>query len=150
MKKIFSLFLLSTFSILSCQKESGGDYIIFGSSACECVGQCIVLYKLDDLHLYKMSNKVQFCTKPSDIHWTQQPDSSFKKASVLKQNTPMILKEKGGTVGCPDCADQGTVIFEIKKSSGDVNWRLDPSLRRNSSNSFSDAITTIDSVLRSL
>ena len=136
--------------MLSCQKESGSDYIIFGTSACECLGKCIVLYKLDDVHLYKMSNKVQYCTRPSSINWMQQPDSSFKKASVLKQNTPTILKEKGGTVGCPDCADQGTVIFEIKKSSGDVNWRLDPWMRRSSTSRFSDAIATVESVLGSL
>jgi hypothetical protein len=151
MKKILIFLLLSTLSILSCQKESGNDYIIFGSSACECAGShCIVLYKLDDAHLYKMSNTVQGCTRPSNLQWVQQPDSSFQKATILKQNTPPILKETGGTVGCPDCADQGTVIFEIKKPSGDVNWRLDPSEYKNTNSRFSAAIIAIGSVLRSL
>ena len=79
-----------------------------------------------------MSNTTQGCMRPTDLNWTELPDSSFQKATALKQEMSDILKKKGGTVGCPDCVDQGTVIFEIYKPSSSIKWQLDPSeIRRN-------------------
>ena len=150
MKKELGLLLTIMVCFLGCQKENTTiDHIIFGASACECAGKCITLYKLDDQHLYKMSNTTQGCMRPTDLNWTELPDSSFQKATALKQEISGILKEKGGTVGCPDCADQGMVIFEIYKPSGNIKWRLDPSeIRRNTS--FSQPIKRISDVLGSL
>ena len=150
MKKELGLLLTIMVCFLGCHKENPTiDHIIFGSSACECAGKCITLYKLDDQHLYKMSNTVQGCMRPTDLNWTELPDSSFQKATALKQEMSGILKEKGGTVGCPDCVDQGTIIFEIYKTSSSIKWRLDPAeIRRNTA--FSQPIKRISDVLGSL
>ena len=149
MKKKLSLLLTLTVLLWGCRKEYPIDYVIFGHSACECAGQCITLYRLDDQHLYKMSNTVRRCTRPTNLNWTQLPDSSFQKATALKQDMSDTLKTKGGTVGCPDCADQGTIIFEIYGQSHSIKWQLDPSeIRRNTA--FSEPIKRISSVISSL
>ena len=97
-----------------------------------------------------MSNTVKNCSRPTNLKWVELPDSLFQKAISLKRNTPAVLKETGGTVGCPDCRDQGTILFEIHKSSGNVDWKLDIDETRNPNSTFSQAIKDIDDILQIL
>lgn len=139
MKNIFvaALLLLA----VSCQKDEAPevgkapvvDYFIFGNFYGECSGNCAVFYKYvpqsDQVFVDEMTYFSFEATE--DIPFGTAPLSDNKSGiaqGLLEQITSKLPDVDNGTLGCPDCADQGGAYIAVKKDGELRYWIIDPSL----------------------
>ncbi|MCB0510207.1 MAG: hypothetical protein H6579_07670 [Chitinophagales bacterium] len=128
MKYFFNLTLiLALFSLISCKKEkdlSNEDYLLFGHFYGMCMGEsCIEYYKLDAAHLYEDMND-NYNGAPFDF--VELNANKFELTKDLIDFFPSeLLSEADGTMGCPDCADQGGILISYYFEGSLRTWRLD-------------------------
>jgi hypothetical protein len=134
MKKLFFLILIvMTIFITACnndEAENSTDYIIFGYSYGECQGEdCIKYFKVDQKGVYEYDDNclptlISSCV---DTNPTKLSDDKFDIAITLFNNFPTDLyDESGGTLGCPDCHDQGALYLQISsEDDGLKDWNID-------------------------
>lgn len=130
MKYIFQVVLITVISSLllgaGCKKTAKSvtaeDQIIFGISHGHCVGKCRSTYVLDNKTLYAdTSNNRAYIFELKKL-----PDSFFQKAKFVMTDFPeYLLKNTNQTFGCPDCADQGTIVLTRIVKQDTLSWRLD-------------------------
>ena len=125
MKLILKSNLIIAFVLLvvasSCQKDGLGldgekDYIIFGSSYGFCEGECATSYLLKHDGLYKSTSYLR--TGRLNTFSEKLNAEKFNQVRGFEQKIPAeFLDEKKPetTFGCPDCTDQGRVVFGLRK-----------------------------------
>ena len=130
MKKVLFLALLFA---ASCAKQpneadpNASDYFIFGIYYGECSGNCAVLFKLQGDQLYADEN-VTYLFPVAALAFQNQSLAADKVALAqnLYQNIPASLwNEKDGTIGCPDCRDQGGYYIKVSTDGKVREWFLD-------------------------
>ena len=124
MKKLLPVLLavcLSACSKNSCDPPTG---FVFGEAFGECVGDCARVYKISGEKMYEdnMINYNRLSFKDTPL-----PDSLYQVARHLADNIPdFLIDHDSGTLGCPDCADQGNVYIEFYLQGCMHRWKLDP------------------------
>lgn len=106
-------------------KLGSGDYLVFGKYHGFCVGDCTVLYKLENDQLYAddldhgIEQPIPFMPTPMDM-------AKHALAKHLLSAFPnALLNTDKRTFGCPDCSDQGGYYVELKLD-GEINiWNID-------------------------
>lgn len=123
------LVLLMAIGLFSCKKTETVEtdvfeYLIFGSYAGECIGECATIYKLTGDMLYV--DDMEYYTQDISFNSTALSQAQFDIAEVLRTEFPVdILAETEDTFGCPDCYDQGGYIVEWKTNAITKRWHLD-------------------------
>jgi hypothetical protein len=105
--------------------------VTFGKAYGECMDSCAIIYSVSkyritkdvyssvfDLYEGRRSGKHTFIE--------EDHDGSF---NACKPWVPllMVLVPEGFTVGCPDCWDQGNILFEIEAFGKKKTYSIDPS-----------------------
>ncbi len=127
MKKLL-ISLLVIISITSCKEseEPLEDAFVFGRWSAFCTGNCVQIYKLENDKLY-VDNLNSF-RQAGTITYSPTPLSNqyVAKAKSLKETFPSYLLENPFTViGCPDCADQGSIYLAFDNREGALYWQID-------------------------
>lgn len=129
MKKWFFLFLIMATSFSACHENwllnrDKGDHIIFGYFYGHCVGaDCVRIFKLTDNNLYRDENN-KYPGKGPYV-WKKMTNKAFSIAENLPDYFPDEYLPAPQTYGCPDCADQGGIVFIIEDASTTKIWSLD-------------------------
>ncbi|MEQ1745106.1 MAG: hypothetical protein ABMA02_06765 [Saprospiraceae bacterium] len=128
MKKM--LFFLALATVIGCSKEAESDsgYFIFGYAHGFCVGNCVTVFKLEDDSLVADDDAAYASlTSPSiPFQSTNLPSDKVALAKGLQAQIPAALyNEPDGSVGCPDCRDQGLFYLKIKTGDTVREWRID-------------------------
>lgn len=137
MKKLSLLLLLLL--VLGCKKDTTApvdldklDYFIFGRASGFCVGSsCVMLYKLENQQLFPDADMTytQFSTGDIAFGTTSLPTDKVLLAQALLAEFPSsLLNEPNGTLGCPDCTDQGVYYIKMKSGKTVREWHIDPFL----------------------
>jgi len=128
------LFALLAFSISlsACSIfESGDDnnYLVFGHFYGFCGGaDCNIVFKLDNENLFRATDPSYPGEVAIDYKFEKQSKAQYQKAKDLIDLLPEeLLSEADGTIGCPDCHDQGGLIIEYYDGEDLRRWRLDQS-----------------------
>ena len=135
MKKVVNISLMMSFLLIlllfsSCDKSfdgmlEGEEYLIFGTFYGECIGNCLIAYKIQENQLFEDDEDFG----PFD-GMNFKPDAlsneQFELAKLLLDDFPIDLLDSDKLVyGCPDCSDQGGVYLELKSDGLLRNWRID-------------------------
>jgi hypothetical protein len=129
MKKWFFLLLIMTASFSACHESwlltrEQADHIIFGRYYGECMGdECVQIFKLTDKNLYK--DQINKYPGKGPYVWKKMTDKTFRIAEDLPDYFPDEFTHAPQTYGCPDCADQGGIVFIISDASITKIWSLD-------------------------
>ncbi len=120
---------LSALLISFCSKEDGltlndNDYLVFGHFYGFCIGKdCVKMFKLTKDQLFEDTTDNYLAT---DFDFIPMGKEKFELVKDLVHAIPdQLLKEDNGTIGCPDCADQGGLFIEISNKGRTQSWRID-------------------------
>lgn len=106
---------------------AGTDHFIFGSIIGFAPQQADVvhLYLLQDGQLY-----ADAMTRPDDplaFHPTPLDEEAFQLAiRAWTDFPPFLWNQPNAVFGCPDCADQGTLVVMTEKDGQTLRWSIDP------------------------
>ena len=127
--KVFFLLLcmavVMTFS--SCTSDdvqSECEVLIFGRFYGECIGdECSVTYKLTETSLWVDQDHSY---RGSNPEFSELSNADFEKAKGLMTLFPdELLSISDGTIGCPDCYDQGGQRIDYEVNGVNRAWFLD-------------------------
>jgi len=124
--KTFLLFLLVPLLSFTCNKNSAThvESFSFGTSHCFCASGCVKSFQIKNGQLF--ADKMDKCNDPQQYESTPLPDQKYQLAKSLQQLPAYLLSNPNQTLGCPDCADQGSINIELKDKNGTVqSWRID-------------------------
>ena len=120
---------LSALLVSFCSKEDGltlndNDYFVFGHFYGFCIGEdCVKVFKLTKDQLFEDTTDNYLAT---DFDFIPMGKEKFELVKDLIHAIPdQLLKEDKGTIGCPDCADQGGLYIEISNKGRIQSWRID-------------------------
>ncbi len=138
MKAIPFLILLFCLSLLGCEKEknppandnSASEHLIFGHFYGFCFGEnCIATFALTQDSLAEDSLD-QYFNSEMTFAWVPRSEEDFAAAAHLLPDFPSALWDtEEGTIGCPDCADQGGVLLSYTRDGVTKTWRIDNDLQ---------------------
>lgn len=118
---------------LACEKNEPiiieGDFLVFSRFNGFCVGEtCIELFKLTDTQLFE----------DTADRYAQYPDCANNLVELSKEKfdlvsdlpasipTELLTAEEDSLVfGCPDCADQGGLLFKYQEDDKIRYWIID-------------------------
>lgn len=110
----------------SCSKDpqlTADKEIIFGHFYGECGGpKCVLNYKLGKSGLQQDIKKDY---SGSGFSFVNMDAKHFKLAEKLWNYPPQLDTLAEGTLGCPDCVDQGGVLLIIRTAGKSKKWRID-------------------------
>ena len=118
--------------ICGCAPPPGSgdfEYFIFGTAYGECSGDCAKIFRLEGGKLFADDGLEYFIYKDEvPFQTTSLSAEKVDIAAELSQQFPMaLLEEANGSIGCPDCRDQGMVFVKVKTADGQVRfWFIDP------------------------
>lgn len=141
--KLSILMLCTSFQMQACSNgqtkdPASPDYLIFGSYAGECVGDCATLFKVEGEKLYidtiEYPRGVNSRGRPNPVeitfNQTALTQEYYDIAEKVLNNFPDELHElESQTFGCPDCDDRGAIYLEIKFQGTRKIWTIDTSER---------------------
>lgn len=140
--KVIITLLCASISLQACtnkQTKSSieSEYIIFGSYAGECLGDCATLFKIENEKLYIDTVDFPFGNNsygfyPKEITFDQKalPQENYEIAQRVLSNFPDELsKIESQEFGCPDCDDRGAIYLEINLQGARKIWTIDTSER---------------------
>lgn len=106
---------------------ASNEYLIFGTYAGSCMGDCVDLFKLTPDALYKDRSKKRPYQESFFVgDFEKLPETKYQKVSALLGGVnPLQGKSAGDTYGCPDCADQGGIYIEYGKGEDRIKGYLD-------------------------
>lgn len=106
------------------------EYLIFGTYAGSCMGDCVDLFKLTKDALFKdVSNKRPYQEGFYEGDYKKLPTIDYKRVSALFGGVnPLEGKNNGKTYGCPDCADQGGIYIEYGNGEEKIKGYLDTNM----------------------
>jgi len=125
MKLLLIAITISLFSFCSKEKSLDFDYFVFGTAHGECLGNCARFFQIKDNKLY--ADDMNYYSN-SDLKFLNEPlpAEKYNLAKKLTEDFPDYLKNNPNrTFGCPDCADQGGIHFEIKNNDRIEYWHID-------------------------
>jgi len=127
MKWYIASWVVMIFCMLSCHKRTlESDYLVFGKYCGECVGECIVIYKLQDGNLYKMIRPDYMYSKEGDYKYKQLTDENYQLVKDLYDEFPSELwKMNEGNIGIPDAYDQCGYVISLSKDGVTKVWYID-------------------------
>ena len=122
------LYFLAAILLTSCSKDDSScedNQFIFGDAFGFCAGDCANLYKIrgdlmfaDNIDNYYSGN-ISFQRIPL-------PENKYQAARHLPDQLPAYLaKGAGGSLGCPDCMDQGLIHIEFIRNNEKIRCKLD-------------------------
>ncbi len=123
-----ALILLLSVMTLSCsdQDVNENDYLVFGTYYGFCIGNCTNIYKIENGQLFKDKLERPIIEDLS-FHSDPLPKNKFHIAQQLLKDLPdYFMNNKGDTLGCPNCGDQGSYIVEIRNQFGLQRFIIDP------------------------
>ncbi|HQP03355.1 MAG: hypothetical protein KBB11_02475 [Bacteroidales bacterium] len=136
MKKLAVQFFFTLWATLllslstSCDSDNdtqlnNGDYIIFGHYYGECIGNnCVLNYKLTADKLYEDTNHNY--AGNGEFSFTEMSNESYIRVKHILSLLPdELLQSDSQTFGCPDCADQGGMLIQLRKDGSTKTWRID-------------------------
>ncbi len=115
---------------IGCQQPTKDfEYFIFGTAYGECIGDCAKIFQLQGQQLFADDGLEYFLYK--DVVPFQTTSLSAEKIAIAKElleQFPLaLLDEANGSVGCPDCRDQGMIFIKIKVTCDEARfWFIDP------------------------
>jgi hypothetical protein len=124
--KTFLVILLVPLLSFTCNKNSATsiESFSFGTSHCFCPTGCVKSFQIRNGQLF--ADKMDKCSDPQQYEPTPLPDSKYQLAKSLQDLPAYLLNSPGKTIGCPDCADQGSINIELKDKNGNtLSWRID-------------------------
>jgi hypothetical protein len=132
MKLLLQLSLCSAFLLLaSCNKDDSTaqgqtNYLIFGHFYGMCAGeQCVETFMLTENQLLEDQNDDY---SGIDFNFTVMSNAKYNQVNDLIDSFPSdLLDEDEGTIGCPDCADQGGLFIQYSANGVSKSWRIDQS-----------------------
>ncbi len=127
------LFMLAIFAFASCNSTkkdlktntTEDSYFVFGKFHGHCQGNCAHLFKLHGNQL--LADDIDRFTDWEELKFKPEPlsNSLYQAAQSLLKKFPKELWNAEGTIGCPDCADQGGYAIETRKDGKLYHWRID-------------------------
>lgn len=105
------------------------EYFIFGTAYGECMGDCAKIFQLEGQQLFADDGLEYFLYKDNvPFQATSLSAEKVAIAAELSQQFPAaLLDEANGSIGCPDCRDQGMMFVKFKTADGPVRfWFIDP------------------------
>ena len=101
-----------------------GDHIVFGRFYGHCIGDdCVRIFKLTDNNLYR--DQINKYPGKGPYVWKKMTDKTFRIAEDIPEYFPDEYLQAPQTYGCPDCADQGGIVFIIVDAYTTKIWSLD-------------------------
>jgi len=138
--KVIIALLSASISLQACTNKQTKsliefEYIIFGSYAGECLGDCATLFKIENEKLYIDIVEFPFGHNsggfyPKEITFEQKalPQEHYDIAQRVLTNFPEELsKIESQEFGCPDCDDRGAIYLEINLQGTRKIWTIDTS-----------------------
>jgi hypothetical protein len=128
-KSLLLCFMTITFLSCDCDKDNAFpelyEHFIFGSYACECVGQCAWLYQISNEEL--VMGEGAFCEPDNyTYHGASLSQDKFAIARRLIDEFPgELLENNEDRFGCPDCHDQGGYYIELSTIGSTRKWSID-------------------------
>ena len=128
MKKLFLGFFAISI-LFSCNNDneendkSQFDYLIFGTSNGECLGEsCTETFKITNTTLYEDILDTPY----RNFEFVALENAKFNQVKDLIKFFPTQLLYQNQTVfGCPDCLDQGGIYIQYSKNGIIKSWRID-------------------------
>lgn len=105
------------------------EYFAFGTAYGECGGDCARIFKLQGEQLFPDEGVEYLNYASSEIPFqtTSLPSDKVALAkTLLGKVSSELLSEPVGSIGCPDCRDQGTVFVKVKIGEQELYWFIDP------------------------
>lgn len=108
------------------------EELVFGVAYGMCppgTDNCSQLYRLTSVGLDEETNNVYPGDANNNFAYRARPASDHSIALPLIQQLPsQLLQQPNGSIGCPDCVDQGTYFIQYNTMSGTQTWRIDTDL----------------------
>lgn len=129
MKIVILLFALLGMTFTSCHESwllthDEDEYILFGHFHGECIGEdCVRIFKLTEKHLFR--DQINKYPGRGPHVWKKMSDRQNRIAQGLPDLFPDDFLDAPQTYGCPDCSDQGGIIFILKDNSTIRVWNID-------------------------
>ncbi len=103
------------------------DYLIFGHFFGLCAGEgCVETYKLENNSLFE-DTKDEYRAS-SGFDFEKLDDVKYELVKDLQNILPTELTNlKDSTFGCPDCADGGGLVVQLKQDDAVSTWFIDRS-----------------------
>jgi hypothetical protein len=106
------------------------EVFIFGSFYGECSGNCATFFKLQGNNLFQENSLGYYdYSNPANIvfdSFSLSTAQSNLAANLLSQIPSSLSEVPNGSIGCPDCADQGGYVIYIKNQGAERYWVIDP------------------------
>jgi len=122
MKRILSC-LFTGMLLVSCGSSSEdapkAETLVFGTYFGMCQGTCFVTYRLASGVLQADRNETYISGDYTFEPTETLPAEDYTRVAGLLTTIPAVLRNgDGGTLGCPDCADQGGVYVDFTDAQG--------------------------------
>ena len=154
MKKSTTLFFLFV-ALISWQctednQASQSDHppLIFGSNHGFCLGNCAHLFKYENGEVFRDEmDKLEVNFVFSD---TPDPELLESAQRILEDFPEELKVNSQETYGCPDCADQGTLILQLTEGDGTRRWYLDTRIQEDWSQDLKDFVDLLKKELEEI
>jgi len=114
-------------------KRTDIDYIVYGTYAGECYGNCSIMYKLENTRLLVDTTGSFFKNNSKEVTFGNHvlSNDDFLKAQAIRKEIPdMLLLSNSKEFGSPDHHDQGGIFIALKSGYIIKKFYIDTDLRQ--------------------